>query len=144
MKVSKSRWTDGFQKLFSSGFIQRIFFFLLGRSISLIARSKALSTCSDVTVSMSERPNLSSGMGHTDTFGACRHTTLVHQGVFPKIKFFTLDRVHPNSRGGDWNKDLLQLELQWIYNLRATKPPGLNDVCFKPFLEGFDSGGMEK
>lgn len=74
-----------------------------------------------------------------------RHTRLVHHGVFPKIKFLILDRVHPNLRGGDWNKSLLQLELRWIYNLKANQPPGLNDaVSFKPFLEGFDSGGMEK
>lgn len=74
-----------------------------------------------------------------------RHTTLVHSGVFPKIKFLILDRNHPNLRGGDWNKSLLQLELRWIYNLKATRPPGLNDaVCFRPFLEGFNSGGIEK
>lgn len=41
-----------------------------------------------------------------------RHTTLVHQGIFPKIKFLILDQVHPSPRGGDWNKDLLQLELR--------------------------------
>lgn len=74
-----------------------------------------------------------------------RHTTIVHQGKFPKIKFLNLDRIHPNPRGGDWNKNLLQLELRWVYMLKATHPPGLNEaVCFKPFLEGFTSGGMEK
>lgn len=74
-----------------------------------------------------------------------RHTQLVHAGKFPNIKFLILDRVHPNPRGEDWNKVLFQLELRWIYTLRATLPPGLNKaVCFKPFLEGFSSGGMEK
>lgn len=66
------------------------------------------------------------------------------RSVFPRITFLILDRIHPNPRGGDWNKSLLQLELRWIFTLRATHPPGLNDaVCFKPFLEGFNSGGME-
>lgn len=74
-----------------------------------------------------------------------RHTTLIHRGIFPRIKFLILDRIHPSPRGGDWNKGLLQLELLCINMLRATHPPGLNDaVCFKPFLEGFNSGRMEK
>ncbi|XP_073480204.1 uncharacterized protein [Aquarana catesbeiana] len=74
-----------------------------------------------------------------------RHTLTVHNGICPKIKFLILDRVHPESRGGDWNKTLLQLESRWIYNLRATEPPGLNEtIWFKPFLEGFSSGGREQ
>lgn len=74
-----------------------------------------------------------------------RHVTLVHGGKFPSIKFLILDRIHPSPRGGDWNKILLQRELKWIHLLKATIPPGLNEaVCFRPFLEGFNSGGMEK
>ena len=74
-----------------------------------------------------------------------RHAALVHPDKFPKIKFLILDRIHPNPRGGDWNKTLLQMELRWIYRLKATEPPGLNDfISFRPFLEGFMSGGMER
>lgn len=74
-----------------------------------------------------------------------RHGSLVHGGKFPRIKFLILDRVHSSPREGDWNKTLLQRELKWIYLLKATSPPGLNEaICFKPFLEGFYSGGMEK
>lgn len=64
-----------------------------------------------------------------------RHAQIVHGGRFPRIKFLILDHVHPSSRGGDWNKTLLQLELRWIHILKATLPPGLNKaVCFKSFL----------
>lgn len=74
-----------------------------------------------------------------------RHTRIVHNGRFPKITFLILDCIHPNPRGGDWNKSLLQIELRWIHRLKATQPPGLNEaICFKPFLESFSSGGMEK
>lgn len=74
-----------------------------------------------------------------------RHTTLVHDGKFPKIRFLILDRIHPSPRGGDWNKILLQMESRWIHRLKATQPPGLNDtIWFKPILEGFSSGGREQ
>lgn len=74
-----------------------------------------------------------------------RHTTIVHQGKFLRIKFLILDHVHPSSRGGDRIKDLLQLELHWIHTSRATHLLGLNEaVCFRHFLEGFASVGMEK
>lgn len=64
-------------------------------------------------------------------------------GKFPNIKFLILDHIHPSFRGGDWNKTLLQMELCQIHNLKATSPPGLNEATsFKPFLEGFSSGGM--
>lgn len=60
-----------------------------------------------------------------------RHTTLIHRGIFPRNKFLILDLIHPSPRGGDWNKSLLQLDLRWIYMLRATYPP--NAVCLSPF-----------
>lgn len=56
------------------------------------------------------------------------------------VRFLILDRIHPNPRGGDFNKLLLQTELRWIFNLKATLLPGLNKAFnFKPFLEGFQS-----
>lgn len=39
----------------------------------------------------------------------------------------------------------LQQEALWIADLEATSPPGLNEhLSFRPFLEGFSSGGCEK
>lgn len=71
-----------------------------------------------------------------------RHVSNFHSGVFPKLSFLILDRVHPGLRGGDWNKILLQKEQKWIFRLQATRAPGLNDTTsFRPFLEGFTSGG---
>lgn len=73
-----------------------------------------------------------------------RHVTNVHDGICPKVSFVILDRVHPGMRGGDWNKTLLQREQRWIFRLNATSPPGLNgSISFRPFLEGFSSGGSE-
>ncbi|XP_040178452.1 uncharacterized protein LOC120911183 [Rana temporaria] len=74
-----------------------------------------------------------------------RHILTEHDGHFLGVKFLILDRVHPNPRGGDWNKILLQLETRWIAELEANHPPGLNEqISFRPFLEGFSSGGCEK
>lgn len=74
-----------------------------------------------------------------------RHILLQHDGHFPGVKFLILDRIHPNHRGGDWNKTLLQYETRWIVNLEANLPPGLNEqISFRPFLGGFSSGGCEK
>lgn len=55
-----------------------------------------------------------------------RHVNSVHGGKFPNVKFLILDQINPSSRGGDWNKTLLQMELQWIHQLKATQPPGQN------------------
>lgn len=72
------------------------------------------------------------------------HVLYFHGGIFSLIKFLTLDRVHPGLRGDNWNKILLQREQRWIYKLNATSFPGLNEmISFKPFLEGFVSGGPE-
>lgn len=73
-----------------------------------------------------------------------RHARDIHQGIFPKINILVLNRVHPNNRGGDWDKVLLQKETRWIVALQATSPPGLNDcISYRPFLEGFSSGTWE-
>lgn len=59
----------------------------------------------------------------------------------PNVKFTVLDRVHIPPRGGDWNKTLLQRKMCWIRYLKATTPPGLNEVeSFRPFLEAFNLG----
>lgn len=73
-----------------------------------------------------------------------RHAQDIHQGNFPKIRFSALNRIHPNTRGGDWDKTLLQRETRWIVALQATLPSGLNDcISYRPFLEGFTSGVWE-
>lgn len=65
-----------------------------------------------------------------------RHVTTVHRASFPKISFLILDRIHPGTRGGDWNKILLQHEQKWIFHLNATSLPGINEsLSFRPFLE---------
>lgn len=72
------------------------------------------------------------------------HMATVHREAFPKISVLVLDRLHHNPRGADLNKLLLQREMRWISTLNATSPPGLNEILsFKPFLQGFTSGGYE-
>lgn len=74
-----------------------------------------------------------------------RHVAQVHDGHFPKVRILVLGQVHSSSRGGDFNKLLLQRELRWISDLNTTLPPGLNEVFnFKPFLPGFSSGGFKR
>lgn len=69
---------------------------------------------------------------------------MCHDGIFLKICFLILDRIHPGMRGGVWNKILLQHEQRWIFRLNETKPPGLNEsISFRSFLEGFTLGGPE-
>lgn len=72
-----------------------------------------------------------------------RHVRVLHERVLPRVRFWALDRIHPSSHGGVWNK-FLHMELRWIHSLRATTYPGLNEaINYKPFLEGIVSGGME-
>lgn len=74
-----------------------------------------------------------------------RHVRDIHDSRIPKIKFLILDRINTNTRGGDWNRNLLHRETRWIAILKATSAPGLNDVnSYRPFLEGFASGGWEE
>lgn len=64
-----------------------------------------------------------------------RHIAITHNYDFIGFKFFPLAIVPPPDRGGDWNKILLQAESRWIFKLRATSPPGLNEgISFAPFL----------
>lgn len=71
-------------------------------------------------------------------------SSLVHGDVTPKVRFLALDHIYVNPRGGDFNKLLLQSELRWIFHLKATTAPGLNEAFnFKPYLSGFESGVCE-
>lgn len=61
-----------------------------------------------------------------------RHVNFQHSG---NIKFVALECIVEDPRGGDFDKRILQTEMLWIHNLKATTPPGLNDaVSYKPFL----------
>lgn len=61
----------------------------------------------------------------------CKYIGLNHSFV----SFFALEVIPEPERGGDFNKKILQQENKWIFNQRATYPPGLNTaLSFKPFL----------
>lgn len=71
-----------------------------------------------------------------------RHSALIHGKKCPKIKFLALDQIGPSARGGDYNK--LQTEFKWIFVLKATAAPGLNEAFnFRPYLPGLESGICE-
>lgn len=68
-----------------------------------------------------------------------RHVGCCHAGICPNFQFLILDRIHPNARGGDWIKLLLQREARWIMELNATHLPGLNtQLSYRLFLEGYE------
>lgn len=46
------------------------------------------------------------------------------------IMCMAIDHIPPLSRGGDRHTRLMKKELEWIFNLKALKPDGLN-VEFK-------------
>lgn len=74
-----------------------------------------------------------------------RHVSGYHAGVCPRFQSVILDHIHPNMRGGEWNKLLLQREARWIMELNATHPPGLStQLSYRPYLKGFKSGVCEK
>lgn len=37
------------------------------------------------------------------------------------------DHAHSKIRSEDIDKRLLRMEMEWIYDLHATRPPGIND-----------------
>lgn len=64
-----------------------------------------------------------------------RHRAYGHHYKPIKLLFTALDRIHPNIRGWDLDRSLLQREAQLIYKFRATKLPGLNEaLSFKSFI----------
>lgn len=69
------------------------------------------------------------------------NTTIGHHVAFKHkydpwvFKFATLNRVYEDPRGRNFDKRVLKKETQWVYDLRATTYPGLNDMLsLKPFL----------
>lgn len=74
-----------------------------------------------------------------------KHIVKAHNYHVPGPLFWALEHVSPDARGGAWNKRILQRESRWIYNLKATFPPGLNNVLsYRPFLDNFISGKTER
>lgn len=64
-----------------------------------------------------------------------RHRATSHGYKPIHILFTALDHFHPNARGGDLDRRLLQREAQFIYRFNATKFPGLNEsLSFKAFV----------
>lgn len=64
-----------------------------------------------------------------------RHIGLHHRFKFEVAKFFVLEVIPQNPRGGNWDKLILQREILWIERLNAIVPPGLNEVIsYRPFL----------
>lgn len=60
----------------------------------------------------------------------------IHHKFDPSVnKFLALDHVPLDLRGGSVDGTQIQLEVRWIYDLRATQHPGFNEnLSFKPFL----------
>lgn len=59
----------------------------------------------------------------------------IHNKDPHSVRFFALERIHTDVRGGDWDNLILQREARWIHCLAPTQPPGLNDtISYKPFL----------
>lgn len=64
-----------------------------------------------------------------------RHHAFVHNFDFGGFKVLPLIHIPPHERGGDWDQALLKTESRWIYKLKATKEPGMNDaLSYVPFL----------
>lgn len=59
-----------------------------------------------------------------------------HMYKFDTLQFKVLDRIHPNTRGGDFHNSILQFELRWIFIPKANHPPGLHGFAsHAPFLK---------
>lgn len=72
-----------------------------------------------------------------------RHSALMHKLM--SKNHIALNHIDPTLRGGDYNKLLLPIELKWIFLLRATTAPVLNEAFnFRPYLLGFVSGICER
>lgn len=64
-----------------------------------------------------------------------RHVTLDHDYSFEGLSFLPLAIMTKSARGGDWDKQLLQVETKWIFKLQAHTSPSLNDsISYAPFL----------
>lgn len=64
-----------------------------------------------------------------------RHFAEVHDYSTTTLKYQVLARIHPHTRGGNFYQKILQVEARWIFKLRATSPPGMNDsISYAPFF----------
>lgn len=63
-----------------------------------------------------------------------KHVALFHYYKVPDFKFMALNRIHPNRRGGDWDKMLLKCESRWIFEQKVCNSPSFNDIISSIFL----------
>ncbi|XP_063295369.1 intelectin-1-like [Pelobates fuscus] len=64
-----------------------------------------------------------------------RHIVKFHQGNVDNFRFQSIEKLPPNPRKGNFNKQLLQKESQWIYSSRTLTPQGLNEKFnYTPFI----------
>lgn len=65
----------------------------------------------------------------------CKHVGLHHSFDPADISFTALEVIPDMERGGNVDNKILQKEARWIFNQKATYPPGLNTaLSYKPFL----------
>ena len=60
------------------------------------------------------------------TYPVARHFSAAHNSDRNLLRFYCIDRVPPNVRGGDRTRKLRQLELCYIIRLQTKAPGGLN------------------
>lgn len=64
-----------------------------------------------------------------------RHIGMKHNFDISVMKFVILDHMPLNERGGNLDKSILLREAKGIFDLKVTKPPGLNETfSLKYFL----------
>ncbi|CAJ0966661.1 unnamed protein product [Ranitomeya imitator] len=64
-----------------------------------------------------------------------RHFRTKHECNAKLLKVIGIDRVRIGQRGGDWRKNLAQLEARWISKINSVQPYGLNEILsFASFL----------
>ncbi|CAJ0944875.1 unnamed protein product [Ranitomeya imitator] len=64
-----------------------------------------------------------------------RHFKRRHNSNAKLLKVIGIDKVYIDQRGGNWRKNLAQLEAKWIFKINSVQPHGLNEVLsFAPFL----------
>lgn len=58
------------------------------------------------------------------------HVNEYHGGDPKSVKFLVIEVIHPSERRGDWNRAVLQKEVEWIHILKSLEPLGLNDQMY--------------
>lgn len=106
-----------------------------------------LMTCSFALSFMSVRPKKHSGYVFLSTSNLSgriifmhpyRNISNYHNKEFSSICFYPLKHLHSFIRGGEIDTALLRMETRWIFNLKATSPPWLNEyISYASFLNKY-------